>query len=258
MLAEAIAKLAQMGQDARKVEILRVPEEGPRAYGLLDQRDGTLEVRRGGPPPRAYTAFTLAAFTEILDREHSERPGPVFVGQGRITAFFDDAVRLDSVSMALPCSQEYGRLASLQMDRQKFTQRKFIDLLRIDLAGACPPDFLELIRAIKIDNAESSTSEVRTGRESLTTDIKRAVHARGQELPDGINLAIRVYDLPDEDSPLQEVSCAVNVDLADGSFVLVPLAGSLTRALREVDAYLRQRLVDELRTVPTIVVQGQS
>lgn len=261
MLADAIEKLSEQAVAASGVEIIEsLPGEPDDVYAVYNGATGSFE-RRTAECPRHYCTRDIADFIALVTREfqHAKEagaPGVVFCGDGKIEALIDDFDRRERVWMRLPFTAEWNCLERLSGRREKLTQRALIDLLRVELPAAHDPDFLEFVRSLKIEHAADGRSEIRPGKESVSSSVRQAVQSDGRPFPDGVTLHIPVYDLPAIDSPRQRIECYFNVDTTDASFVLIPVAGTMAAALREVDSDIQARLIDALGDY-TVVIQGQ-
>ena len=202
----------------------------------LRQPDGTWKLEQVPMQPFAVVGFTIAGFCAEVDKLCDPALSMVYAGHGRCTAVTHKAEltpnAADRVWMNLPMAHAFAKLAILGGQRTPMGQRAFIDLVRIDLAGCYKPDDLATFRAIKFADSKSGDSTVEQGRASYGVSVKKELTG-ATAIPEEITLEIPVYeDLAELKLP---VVCAVSVDLDHATFALIPLAGELSKAQRDVD-----------------------
>lgn len=166
----------------------------------------------------------------------------VFCGLGRATAIFgEDERRHIAYFQAAPCLQFEAVRAC---PTRKLTPVEFVKMLRIELAGCVPEEFLAWARQLKFAARTESDSDIQVGRESMGRKIENQVSGIAA-VPETVWLEVPTHDdLVDADGVLVRfgVECAVDLDYAAGTLRLVPLAGELTAALRSADEWICTQL----------------
>lgn len=244
MLAEFVKTLCSISDEAAGAKVVQIP--GMPRHLQYVHYPGQLDLKKIPVPaePRSYKSFTLNDLIEAAKHfAGGEQPLVVFCGRGNVTAVLDEEEeRRERLNFPLPKSHEFVKLEVCEARREPFAQKGFIKLLRIDLAGAVDQGLLASVRDLKFRKTEGGHAKVDTGKESMGLDIEREVMCSGALPPDETTLTLSVYrDLP-EGELKQQVKCAVDLDVSEMTFTLIPLAGELEKAQRETDAAIKQRI----------------
>lgn len=245
MLAEAIELIQRTAVNASGADFVYCEREPKHIYFQRDA-DGNLERRCAVSGPMRHRALSIAAFGElskfeaalskVVDDGTTDSDQKTFVGRGKLVTLLS-ADRRDRVVMDLQTSPAFSRLESLAGARPAFSQREFVNLLRIDLheTGEQAAGLAGMVRELKFNEQADGESSVQVGRESVRRDAYKSIDPRSGVLPAEITLTLNVY--PEFDHPV-DIRAAVDLDLAETKFRLIPLSGQTSRAMRETDEAL--------------------
>lgn len=159
----------------------------------------------------------------------------------------DDEFRDDMITFTLQYTEVFKRVANL---KESFDQKRFVRLLRIELAGTLPPiTLLNPVRKVKFENGLIVKGEVSRQRESMSRELKSEVTTDGADLPEGVSLQVKILKNFGEDIELP-VKCSVEVDPSEGTFWLLPLPDEIQRVQNWVLADIGERLKAGLGEIP--------
>lgn len=246
--ADAIKELGRMSEQAAGIRTVPLPAEPPHVYGLYNSRSGTYERCVAEPHPRAGTALRLSDVRTLVADRLKEAPSEhihVWCGQGQVHVVFDArGTRRGGCKLVCPVAEQFARLEQLAEEPEMLDQRAFIDLLRVDLAGAVPIDFIGMARRLKFTSNASGAGDVRQGRESFDRSVLLEVVADGADLPETINVTVPVYEDLQDDTDVYEtvVECVFRLNAHNDTLGLLPLKDSLKAARRKADEWILSRL----------------
>lgn len=186
------------------------------------------------PSPRKHTVGQITDLIELANRfgsmeDPTPRPVVWYDESAVVLVIDDDGHRLETVTFPLVTSDVFDRLRAIARGKEKFEQKAFVRLLRIDLAGTLDPVMLlEKVRRVKFENGVQTVGSVAKQRESFGRSITSEVSTDGGDLPDEVTLSVPVYKTMGqrEAYPLR---CSVEVDPGEGTFRLLPLPDELER-----------------------------
>lgn len=231
-----------------KVEVINLPNEPNHIYGVV-YPSGELEVVEATPPPRLVM---LSSVDQIEDyhtmartSKNSEGKDAVYFSEEGVVLLLDDSQesqRKDRVIACLKKTEEFELIENIEVD--SFTQKEFILLLRTTLADCVTPDVNKLIaacKAVDFSSTRKGSGSVGHGKESLGLDIMEEVTSRAGEIPEGINLSVRVFD---DRSMTQKhtLKCLVEIDVQQGTFQLLPLKSDLRDIMEKEMKFLQNML----------------
>jgi hypothetical protein len=202
------------------------------------------------PEVRSHTIESIGDLIAIANSagDENEFPPVVWYDGTEIVVVFDDVgSRASKATLELAASQKWRRLDELSTSRAALSQKDFIRLLRIDLAGTLADSvLLDLVRRVKFENGTVVTSEAVKNRESLGRQIVSQVSSE-KEIPETVTLSLPVYTTPGL-ADKYDVACSVEVDASQGTFRLAPLPDELSRvlnaAVREIGLVLDAGLTE--------------
>jgi hypothetical protein len=253
MLAEALDRLTALARAAANPIKLDVKDPSKAYYALNGQPlDITLPV-----PPRDHRAASLDDLIALANRfaEIEFYEPAVWFDACKVVLVIDDdtadnaAHRFERATLDLEPSDVWARLVALRQTRAHHDHKAFIRLLRIDLAGTLDPvTLLNVVRRVKFEAGQITTSEKGKQRESMGRDIVSAVVTE-LEIPEQVTLSVPVYKTSGETDrwPLR---CTVEVEPAEGTFRLLPLPDEIERVRDMATESIRARLGDGLKGVP--------
>ena len=238
---QAIESIRELAVAAARDEIVQPGFFPPGKFYLRD-KDGSLALKEAPVAPRNYKLNTIDDFTDAVKKFGENEHAVVFCsGCGLVCSLDEDTDRLHRLRMPLTLTDEFQFLQHLRAARAGLKQKSFISLLRIDLARACDVALVDSFRHLKFNKTKDGTSIVKPGNEAMSAELKLEVLIDGKQIPDSCALSIQVYDQVG-DVQMQRVNCAIETDLEELTFTLIPLAGELEEAQRKVDEEIRKRV----------------
>lgn len=213
--------LIERAQTPQKVKEHYDPREELYAIG------GKLESK---PTPIAPRAHRVKSLVEII--AFSGGIGPawspvVFASESEVVLVLDsNGHRVERVTFSLQASDIWDTVRKMGAWK---SQKDFVRLLKIDLAGCLPENaLLDTIRKVKFENGVTTVQEVKKNRESLGKEITAKVETP-LEIPDYITLQCPVYKSLGE-TDAYPVQCSVEVDpTRTDAFRLAPLPDEIER-----------------------------
>ncbi len=206
---------------AGKASVLAVPGQPKHKISIVDM-NGKVTLMDLEPEPRKHTLCTLDECIEFVNRQ-ADLDTVVWFDRSGIVVVLDDTTRRDVAHMAFQLTPEIVKLAEIEKSKNRFSQRDFRRMLRIDLAKCRTDDLLlNWVSDVKFNSQASSGGIIKTGKESLGSDIEQMAISSQGECPEEIGLWVRVFD----DHRLKDtrgVKCAVEVFLREAEFTLTPL-----------------------------------
>ncbi len=249
MLKEALERLHSLSVAATGVDIIDLARAGeqPGTYATYVRATGAFERRVAEPRNRAHKVYSLAQLSDAVRLCRTDAtPARVWVGKSSVQAVLDDAGRrINTVTFALTESMQFKTLAEFG---QPQGQSAFLRTLRVNLAGCClNGNFESLVSKIRISTAADGERAIKTGMESVSKSVKSEMFSGGEELPTYVEFQVPVYD--ELAQYTETIRCLFDVDIAEGKFALVPLAGQVHEARRATAdksaADLRKQLVGQ-------------
>lgn len=192
------------------------------------------------PSPRDHKFSTLAS----LIKYEAET---MWVAPHQVVAILDDKCQ-ERATLPLLLSPIFATLESIASKRLE--QKGLIDCLRIQFAGAgVNPETFELaIRKVKFLTEDEQAGDLTPNKSDAMGRSIRAQVQAADELPDAIDFTFRAYPSMDILQTVK-VSCAVNVNLKERYFQLIPLPGEIDRAKADAVESVRATLADRLPDV---------
>lgn len=233
---------------SKSAQIVACPQE-PKDVYLLQKPDGLVERHVAEAAPRNYVAFRVSDIVSMVEHYAALATGKllkVFCGRGKVSVLFDeDGARRDRITLSVPDSKQYTLLCELERGREFESQKDLVSMLRVDLAGAVPMDFVALMRQLKFDDSNKAESTLAAGKESLGGTVYREALAGGREMPEEVIFHVPVYeDLVgrDGDQFSIDITAIVDVNMVDRTIRLVPKPPELLAARRCADTWLYTQL----------------
>ncbi len=255
---DAVRQLLDAGASIASVDILKVVAEPRHVYWLSNRKTGELQKHYSELPPRDVQLYTVddivAALKMYIEKEFAPAP-IVLCGHGEITAILCDDSKgelcracRDRLRVKMATSSQFNLLATFARSRQYLNQQSFVRMLRVDLAGTLGADTINIFRKVRFAKNEDGTGEVKTGRETMGNQINREVLGVNGEIPEILTVTIAVYeDMPTE---RKAIECAIDIDVDNRTFAMLPLNGELATAQQETDFTIKTQLIAALPGIP--------
>lgn len=212
-----------------KVALLKPGQEPDHVYLMVGQ-SGKVERVVADAKPRAHRLVTLEQVVAFVTKKGTAEASVVWYDRSGVIVIVDDATRRDRADLTLTLTPQIQLLIALEKGRQ-FTQREFRRLLRVELAGCRVDDvLLNWVSSVKFNDSRTAGGVIKQGRESLGREIEQAAVSDAGEPPEIMRLSVRVFD----DPSLREtwpIECAVEIDLDNQVFQLIPLPLQLHNAI---------------------------
>lgn len=198
------------------------------------------------PPPRTHQVQDVASFLRAASRygpEADTSVGPsLWHNDTSLIAILNDVEdRYDTVTLKLVQSETFQwltKIGSVTMD-----QRTMVRALRTTLNGCVPESLLPAIRKLEVSTAGKTSSDMTHGRERGTKEFASEL-AGTAAIPEEIQVICRVYDTFDINLAVS-VRCALDIQLPQMEFRLIPLPNQLTTALAETQSYIHSLLCED-------------
>jgi hypothetical protein len=237
MLKELFDAIVSLGNQASRPHAISTPE--PAHVYALSYPDGKVEWINADPAPRCHTAQDLETVAAWALAHVPDGPVSVWVSRAGVVALLDDRTRRDRVSLPLDMAPQIGTLAGL---RFPMTQKDFVRLLRVDLAG-CGAEVAALLKAarsLKILNNVSAEGRVNHGQQSVTKGMVSQA-ANAVDYPEEVAVQCPVFTSVNTDP--ETVQCAVDLDPTEAKpLQLIPLPGEVEAAIQRAERVIQARL----------------
>lgn len=244
MLVEFLDRVVALADERRRPQVLK-PEQEPEHVYLLTTPNGGVQRHRAEPKPRRHLASSLGSLADVANTMRSS-PACAWYSRKEVVLLLDDTDRRDSVSLALTLSYPLRALQGLETNRTLwFSQKDFINFLRIDLAGClgAAGNLLAIVRQLKFRQLAQSAGDIQHGKASLGKAIEAELTGAGS-LPEQVVLHVPVFlNLL---LPTQPVLCALDIDPTNEKLALIPLPGTLEQALRGAESAIAEQLAVHL------------
>ena len=248
MIREALEFLHGLSTDAQKIE----PVEFGRRQVLVRQPNGQVMEMTKEQPPRMHTVHSLESLTRILKYVDDLDGTPMaFIDSDGAYAYFDHSERDDFVTLPFEVSSAMKSLEQLQ---QWTGQRDLIRVLRSELAGTFDPKFLAVIRRLDFSRKNDGRGEISHTRESLGRSVEKTVQSQEGDIPDTVPFTFSWLDQPRDIPSRITAVMAVDVDMTNEMFRLLPVGDSIESAQEEVLDEMVARVAEELQEA--CVVRG--
>ena len=261
----AVQHIERITKEAARACVLSVSGEAP-GFAWLQNPGGEAKRVRLESQPRKYSAFSLDGLCGQIDHFAAEGNGSAsvlaLVGRGRVTVLLDEnETRLHRLTMELPISKPFAFLTTLSNTVQKYNQRDVVWALRTQIGAEnieSPDDLLTRLKSLKFSQSSDGGSDIAVGRESMGKQVVAAVVGGGKDLPESCVLSVPVYaDLVlSGEVQMQPIECAIDIDIAEATFIVKPMPGELERAQRETDEAIRRYIAATVEASNVKVFNG--
>lgn len=231
MFQEALKWLEVQVQAASNPKPIPVPDPRSVRYSA----NGKIEMIELPLPPRKHEVGTLDEIIALAARfaadgasdTDGDIPTPVawYDAEKVVLVLDDGGFRLDTATLTLVESDVFEQVRRLAEKPQWMSQKDFIRLLRVELAGTLNPELLlNIVRKCKFEQGATTDGHVQHAKESIGRAIRAEVATSGGQIPEGVFLQVPVYSTPGE-TDRYPLGCAVEVEPEQISapFRLVPL-----------------------------------
>lgn len=241
MLAEFVAKIATLAQEAKSVEF----HTQPSLPGVVFVRHGDQLLREDVPAARR--AHTLASFADLVQALVDKAIGPapeVYVAAGSIVALLDRAKRTERVTVPLQDSARFRLACSLQKP-QSFQPKEAVKLLRYEFHDGGVEAVAEALSHVDFERTSAGRSHVEHGKESLGRAVEAKVQ-QAENIPKTFSVEMPIWTTAGFDGYGPSIMFGLFLDLDDSRVELRVLSDEIERArnaaLLNVAADLRDRL----------------
>ncbi len=249
---QAVQAIERITKDAARAVVLPIPGEAP-GHAWIQNPGENAERIALEPQPRKYTAFSLDGLCGQIHHFATEGDQAAqvlaLVGRGRVTVLLDEnETRLHRLTMELPISRPFAFLTALSNSVPKYDQKQVVWQLRTQIGSGNiePDDLLTRFKSLKFSQSSDGGSDIAVGRESMGKQVTAQVAGGGKDMPESCTLSVPVYaDLVlDGEVQMQHIECAIDIDIAEATFIIKPMPGELERAQRETDEAIRKYISD--------------
>lgn len=241
-LTDALKFLATQATEA--VKPIEVHRDRTAVTYLINGEEKVVQLPR---PPREHEANTVEDIVLLANRFKEAGEAPViWYDDGSVTLVIDDSEQRVNVSrMDLDESDVFRRIKGLRDSRPTMTQKQFIRLLRVELAGTLPDEvLLNKVRKLKFTNTATSQGTIRRNEESIGREISGSLDTT-EPPPDVVTLEFPIY----KNRGFMErysLRCLVETDPLEQTFQLIPVPDGIEQAQWQAMADLEHKLHIEL------------
>lgn len=244
MLQEFLKALSEQAVQAADPKIF-CPDAEPESVYFLRGADGNWNRMKAAPFTRDHKAADLNA---IIQFATANKGASVFYARNLVSCLLDDNDRRDTINLTLAFSPQLEALRGIRGSMSGVSQADLIHLLRTTFKRSMPtcPFLLDSIRKLKFDAGGTTTSEVRSNRQSLSRAQQAQVTGEA-ELVEEFDLVVPIFDgcLP---SIQGTITIALDTDAVKQTFRLTPIPGDIEAAIRnaedQIGVLLRKGLAD--------------
>ncbi len=118
-------------------------------------------------------------------------------------------------------------------------QKDFVKLLRIIFRNCNAGTLLDTVRQLKFTSGAAATGNIQHGKQSLSREILEEVEASGKTIPEEVLLSVPVFDNLHFRG---EIACAIEINCTEGSFLMTPFPGEITKLTNVVLAQVQQMI----------------
>lgn len=263
MFKDFIDGIAKLAVDAATPKILL---ESP--YGKSVAMGGAVFEVETPTLPRAHKVASLDDLIALANRfgegvtgappsdgeppaawKHDFSPVVWYDERGAVLVIDSDGDRLDRVSFDYKPSDVFTVIRALRNEEKAFSQRDFIKLLRVDLAGTLDDGvLLNRVRKLDFTAASKTSAEINKSKETYGNTITNECKG-STEIPDTVTLAIPVSKSYGERETFP-LRCAVVLDTRSQTLALVPLPDEIELVEQMSIISTQARLAAGLDDVP--------
>lgn len=246
-LVEAVSELAQKSCEPMIVD------HGEKTGQIVYFLQGKFHVHQDRPHYRQHQAYSLDTITDFanrfLGRAVSDDPNEVnpagfdaavWYNRDAVSVLLNDEDRRERVVFNLALSPQ---IKSLQKSGDAIKQRALILWLRTTMANCLPvhPTFIDSVRTLKFRTNQEATGEFKKDRASLGKSIISELTA-SEELPEYVTFNVPVFDNGSLSNVRANVQCAIDIVPADENFFVIPIAGSIEKAITDGEEQILTKL----------------
>lgn len=230
---------------ADRTAILSVPEDDDGRYYLLTTDAPPKLVTPEAPIVRGL----LGSIDQVAACAALYGAPLILINQARVEVKFDTRDERPQYAANLERSQQMMLLVKLA-NNATFRQREFLDLLRVQLAGALDEAgerLIAFVRKFRVDTNDQMTAELKRDRESLGRSVHSEVQSEAGDMPEQITVSVRVFT----DRACQwrvPIRCLVDFSTQDHVFRLIPEPESLSDAIDDTLLAIGDRITADVET----------
>lgn len=243
MIAEAIAKLVGLGQDAQRVEFHTHPNLPNRVF----VRNGDELVEHLEPVPRRMPKLEgMQDLVSYLESSAALAP-EIYLHHGKVEAFLDREDRRSVATVELLESERFRIVTALESGRS-MTPKEAVRFLRLELPDTGTAGVVQALSRIDFTRSSSGRSDVAHGKESLGRAVEASVQ-QAADVPERFAVRVPVWTSPGFDEQVQ-IEVGVYLDLVEERVHLRTLPDQISRALSVSMSRAFDALVKQLPNVP--------
>lgn len=236
--ADFIKELDRLSREAAGAQYQPVhPEQEPDHVYFMGGERVT-----AAPQPRKHTAMDLDTIAKFA-AENKE--SAVWYHRTGIVCIIHEPTRRDVVRLPLTYSPQMKTVMEWGKGLA-FKQPQLILTLRTMFKSCLTfsPKLIDLLRHVRFKtNSDGTSNVVGPGKRSIGKVIEAEVTGI-EQIPEDFILHVPVFDGPLTRSA--QVEIALEMDAASETFTLIPIPGAVEKAIVEGEAWIREKLSDEL------------
>lgn len=235
MLADFVAKIAEMATGAQRIETKTIEETDTIVWRCGDKY-GEAPIPA---PAREATIYSLDSLREYVEPFESAE---VFHGPMQIVAYLDGADRRKGCALlALKGTSQLSELSRLPKAFEPNALAKYLRTQFVDV----PQEVRNALQRIDFSRKSMGRNSAEHGRETLGRSVEAEVQA-ADKIPETFSVSVPFF----ENDGLRGISASVQLgiylDVTAERVELFVVPGELARALCEVHAEIGRRLAEAL------------
>ncbi len=247
MLAEFVAKIQGLAEEATNIQIVRLDD---LRKVIIRTPDG-ITTEDIPPKDRASTIYSLSDFISAAkDGELCKNPEIFHSDCNDLVLVLSRMDRRETIKMLLEYSCRFQALIRLGQNRTPLSVKDLVRFLRFEMNDCGAEPFIEAIRKLDFQRRSDGSVEVTHGRESLGKSVEAAVQ-QADSIPQEFTLTVSVYGTTGvADMTKKAIRIGVYIDATAETIELKPLAEEVANAVRHAQIDIGDKLRKECEHIP--------
>jgi hypothetical protein len=249
MLKDALEWVKELAQSASRARIFSTDKEPNHVYWIED-KTGELTRYEGSPGFRNHAASDLTTIVALAKEFLRIKDNTVsaWVTPQEVVLLHDDDDRRSRTTLKLQLSKQLQQLKVWENTNTYFDTSALLLKLRTMFAEPPSKDLSELalaITAAKFTRYSETDVKVDHGKSSVGKKLQQELQPSQKPIPTDILLSVPIY-AGIKYGPSTTIRLAVEPNLEDQNYALIPMAGSYDTALKAGEDQLVSQLLREV------------
>ncbi len=252
MLKDALEYMAEIGRKSAN-KIVTTDAEPKHVY-FIRKEDGTLEKHEAAAFPVAHQAFSLQA---IIEKAKEADVAEVWYAPAKIVCVFGEDVKRDRITLDIKNSDPLAMLISLRDQPRQMAQAEIVRHMRTTFRQSLSEagNLAETLSKVNFKATSETEGVIQHGKASLGKSIVNEVTGL-KIIPEYVKFNFTIYANPCFKAIRGTVECALEPDVSNGTFRLIPLPGEIDNALDTALSEVAEMLVTCLSTLDIKILHG--